>query len=63
MLIPQDPVSPFVASIQREYVIDKDFGFEVWKKLPDGRIGVRFCTSWATPDVNVRQLVSAIKKL
>ena len=59
---PTNQVFPILTEEQMAF-FDKDFGFEVWKKLPDGRIGVRFCTSWATPDVNVRQLVSAIKKL
>ena len=59
---PTNQVFPILTEEQMAF-FDKDFGFEVWKKLPDGRIGVRFCTSWATPDVNVRQLVSAIRKL
>ena len=59
---PTNQVFPILTEEQMAF-FDKDFGFEVWKKLPDGRIGVRFCTSWATPDVNVRLLVSAIRKL
>ncbi|MBR6212433.1 MAG: aminotransferase class I/II-fold pyridoxal phosphate-dependent enzyme [Bacteroidales bacterium] len=59
---PTNQVFPILTEEQMAF-FEKDFGFEVWKKLPDGRIGVRFCTSWATPDVNVRLLVSAIKKL
>ena len=59
---PTNQVFPILTEAQAEE-LDKDFGFEVWKKLPDGRIGVRFCTSWATPDANVNLLVSAINKL
>ena len=59
---PTNQVFPILTEAQAEEM-DKDFGFEVWKKLPDGRVGVRFCTSWATPDANVNLLVSAIYKL
>ena len=59
---PTNQVFPILTEEQMA-VLDKDFGFEVWQKLPDGRTGVRFCTSWATPDANVDLLVSAIERL
>ena len=59
---PTNQVFPILTEEQVE-MMDKDFGFEVWSKLPDGRIGIRFCTSWATPDANVDKLVNAIYKL
>jgi threonine aldolase len=59
---PTNQVFPILTEEQVE-MMEKDFGFEVWSKLPDGRIGVRFCTSWATPDANVDKLVGAIHKL
>lgn len=39
------------------------FSYELWQPLPDGRAAVRFCTSWATSDENVEQLIQEIKKL
>ena len=59
---PTNQVFPILTEEQMA-VLDKDFGFEVWQKLPDCRTGVRFCTSWATPDANVDLLVSAIERL
>ena len=59
---PTNQVFPILTEGRMEE-LGKDFGFEVWKKLPDGRIGVRFCTSWATPDANVDILVNAIRRL
>ena len=59
---PTNQVFPILTEGRMEE-LEKDFGFEVWKKLPDGRIGVRFCTSWATPDANVDILVNAIRRL
>ena len=59
---PTNQVFPILTEAQAE-ALEKDFGFEIWKKLPDGRIGVRFCTSWATPEANVTLLVGAIRNL
>jgi threonine aldolase len=59
---PSNQVFPILTEGRMEE-LEKDFGFEVWKKLPDGRTGVRFCTSWATPDANVDILVNAIRRL
>ena len=30
--------------------------FEIWERLPDGRLAVRFCTSWATTDEDLDEL-------
>ena len=59
---PTNQVFPILTEAQVDF-FDKDFGFEIWKKLPDGRIAVRFCTSWATTDANVGLLLNAINKL
>lgn len=59
---PTNQIFPILTEAQVE-TMEKDFGFEVWSKLPDGRIGVRFCTSWATPEANVDTLVKAIYNL
>ena len=37
----------------------KEFAFELWEKMEDGRVATRFCTSWATLPANVDALVSA----
>lgn len=34
--------------------------FEVWEKLEDGRTVVRFCTSWATREEDIDELLSLI---
>lgn len=40
--------------------LEKDFRFEINEKLPDGRIVVRFCTSFATTDKQVAALIAAL---
>ena len=40
--------------------IEKDFAVAVWEKLPDGRVAIRICTSWATSDENVDKLIAAL---
>ena len=59
---PTNQIFPILTNEQVEKM-DKDFGFEIWKRLPDGRTAVRFCTSWATPEANVTRLVGAIRGL
>ena len=34
--------------------------FEIWEKLEDGRTVVRFCTSWATKEADIDELLSMI---
>jgi threonine aldolase len=59
---PTNQIFPILTE-EQVAVLDEDFGFEIWKKFPDGRIAVRFCTSWATPETNVTRLVGAIRNL
>ena len=40
--------------------LGEDFLFEVWEKLPDGRLVTRFATSWATPPEHIRALEEAL---
>ena len=40
-----------------------NFSWDFWEKMPDGRSAVRFCTSWATKDEAVEELVAAIQEL
>jgi len=59
---PTNQVFPILTDAQKAFMAER-FGFETWQKLPDGRTGVRFCTSWATPEANVDILVDAISRL
>ena len=59
---PTNQVFPILTEGQKAAMAES-FGFETWQKLPDGRTGVRFCTSWATPEANVDALVKAIETL
>lgn len=59
---PTNQIFPILTTAQMEK-IGKDFAYEVWQPLPDGRTCVRFCTSWATKAENVDALVKAINEL
>ena len=43
--------------------LGRDFVFSVWNRLEDGRLCVRFCTSWATSEENVLKLVKAVEDM
>ncbi|MDR2610686.1 MAG: aminotransferase class I/II-fold pyridoxal phosphate-dependent enzyme [Clostridiales Family XIII bacterium] len=43
--------------------LEKDFLFEKWHRKDEGRMSIRFTTTWATPDENIEALLSALKKL
>ncbi len=40
-----------------------DFAYERWETLDDGRVAVRFVTSWATTAEDCRKLVSALEAM
>ena len=42
---------------------EKRFAYERWGELPDGRIAVRFVTSWATDAADVKVLCDAIEAI
>ncbi len=44
-------------------IISKDFTYDYWCALPDGKSGVRFCSSWATTKENLDKLEITIKSL
>ena len=48
---------------EQHKALSNEFDYETWEPLNDGRIVVRFCTSWATTDENINKLVNAIKNL
>ena len=37
-----------------------DFGFEFWQKTGEGMAAYRFCTSWATTEAQIEELIAAI---
>ncbi len=43
--------------------LSRDFSFTYWEKAEGEYHAVRFCTSWATKDESVDQLIAAIEKL
>ena len=53
---------PILTKAQNEALREK-FSYESWQPVNDGRVAVRFCTSWATSDEAVNELVEAIKNL
>lgn len=59
---PTNQVFP-ILSPEEMKILSRDFGFEVWEKIDDDHIGVRFCTSWATREDQADALVKAIEAL
>lgn len=43
--------------------LSEEFSFENQGLLPDGRVLVRFCTSWATKEENIDKLIIALKEI
>ncbi|MBR4881821.1 MAG: aminotransferase class I/II-fold pyridoxal phosphate-dependent enzyme [Clostridia bacterium] len=44
-------------------LLSEDFSFENMGLLPDGRVLVRFCTSWATKEENIDKLIEKLKEI
>ena len=66
--IPQSVDSPtnqqfVILTPEQAQQLGKDFLFEPQGETEDGRKIVRFCTSWATTEVQLTQLIAAIKRL
>ena len=59
---PTNQQFPILTRQQNETLSEK-FSFETWQPLKDGRLAVRFCTSWATTDDNINELIEAIQRL
>lgn len=53
---------PILADSELE-AIGKEFTYDYWCRLPDGRNGVRFCASWATTKDNLDKLEDSVKNL
>lgn len=59
---PTNQQFPILTRQQHESLSQK-FSYESWQPLEDGRLAVRFCTSWATTDDNISELIQAIHQL
>ena len=59
---PTNQQFPILTREQNEKLAAK-FSYELWEPLEDDKLAVRFCTSWATSDENVEELIRAIKIL
>lgn len=53
---------PILTDAQKE-ALAKDFAFEYWGEVKEGKSIVRFCTSWATNDAQIKALTDAIAAL
>jgi len=53
----------FILTDAQMQEISKDFAFELWEKLPDGRSVVRFASSWATRPEDIDALGALLKRL
>ena len=49
--------------MQQKEALAKDFAFEYWGEAKEGKSIVRFCTSWATNDAQIKALTDAIAAL
>lgn len=56
---PTNQVFPIITTAQQEK-LSAEFGFELWERIDDTHVGVRFCTSWATTDEMVDRLIAAL---
>lgn len=43
--------------------LSREYSFDLFAALPDGRIAARICTSWATKQEDIEKLLSDLKKL
>ena len=50
-----------IVSNEKLKELEKDFGFEYMHAYDEERSVVRFCTSWATTEENVKKLLEAMK--
>ena len=52
-----------VLTEEQNAALELDFAYERWATLDDGRVAVRFVTSWATTAEDCRKLVSALEAM
>ena len=59
---PTNQVFPILTQAQAEK-LERRFTYSRWANLPQGRVAVRFCASWATTQENLDALEVALKTL
>lgn len=59
---PTNQIFP-ILSMAEAKTIGERFGYEEWQKIDGERVGVRFCTSWATKDEAVDALIDALNAM
>lgn len=59
---PTNQVFPIFTLAQVEE-LEKLHVFERWNELPNGRVAIRFCTSWATQKCDLDNLLSDIQRI
>ena len=59
---PTNQQFPILTQSQHEALSAK-FSYESWQPMNDGRLAVRFCTSWATTDEAINALTQEIHRL
>ena len=59
---PTNQLFPIFTDTQSD-TLSESFGFATWERLDESRAAYRICTSWATTDEAVEQLIHAIKHL
>ena len=52
-----------VITREQEAALAERFAFEHWADLPDGRVSVRFVTSWATTEEDAKLLAAEMERL
>ena len=57
---PTNQQFPILTNEQMEFLSQK-YAFEIWTKTDDDNIAVRFCTSWATQEKDVLELINDIR--
>ena len=48
---------------KQDAALREKFSYELWQPMDDGRLAVRFCTSWATSDEAVNELIESVNIL
>ena len=59
---PTNQQFPILKKAERDAFAEK-YAFSHWETLDDDLAAVRFCTSWFTPEENVRQLIQDIRSI
>ncbi|MBO5137004.1 MAG: low specificity L-threonine aldolase [Spirochaetaceae bacterium] len=52
-----------ILTAQQQTKLNKKYATSLWQQLDNGKAAVRFCTSWATTEENLNQLLEDINQL